>query len=80
MQVGENSTVYSMFMSDWSSLLTPPEGHPGHWTACVHFRDITLGIYLDGSYGPPECHPEPVFLNVYGGQESIPRKEFCQPM
>ncbi len=24
--------------------------------------------------------PEPVFLNVYGAQESIPRKEFRQPM
>jgi hypothetical protein len=23
---------------------------------------------------------EPVFLNVYGAQESIPRNEFCQPM
>jgi hypothetical protein len=24
-------------------------------------------------------NPEPVFLNVYGGQESIPRNEFLQP-
>ncbi len=24
--------------------------------------------------------PEPVFLNVFGAQESIPRNEFCQPM
>jgi hypothetical protein len=24
--------------------------------------------------------PEPVFLNVYGAQESIPKKEFRQPM
>jgi hypothetical protein len=24
--------------------------------------------------------PEPVFLNVYGAQESIPRNEFRQPM
>jgi hypothetical protein len=23
--------------------------------------------------------PEPVFLNVYGAPESIPRNEFCQP-
>jgi hypothetical protein len=23
---------------------------------------------------------EPVFLNVYGAQESIPRNEFLQPM
>ncbi len=26
-----------------------------------------------------EC-PEPVFLNVYGAQESIPRNEFRRPM
>ncbi len=25
-------------------------------------------------------YPEPVFLNVYGAQESIPRNEFRQPM
>jgi hypothetical protein len=25
-------------------------------------------------------NPEPVFLNVYGAQESIPRNEFRQPM
>jgi hypothetical protein len=25
-------------------------------------------------------HYEPVFLNVYGAQESIPRNEFRQPM
>jgi hypothetical protein len=25
-------------------------------------------------------HPEPVFLNVYGAQESIPRNEYHQPM
>ncbi len=24
--------------------------------------------------------PEPVFLNVYGAQKSIPRNEFPQPM
>jgi hypothetical protein len=24
--------------------------------------------------------PEPVFLNVYGAQESIPRNEFRQPI
>jgi hypothetical protein len=26
------------------------------------------------------CASEPVFLNVYGAQESIPRNEFRQPM
>jgi hypothetical protein len=25
-------------------------------------------------------HPEPVFLNMYGAPESIPRNEFRQPM
>ncbi len=25
-------------------------------------------------------YPEPVFLNVYGALESIPRNEFRQPM
>jgi hypothetical protein len=25
-------------------------------------------------------HSEPVFLNIYGAQESIPRNEFRQPM
>ncbi len=29
----------------------------------------------------PLCvYPEPVFLNVYGAPESIPRNEFRQPM
>jgi hypothetical protein len=28
----------------------------------------------------PLPHAEPVFLNVYGAQESIPRNEFRQPM
>jgi hypothetical protein len=30
-------------------------------------------------YSVPHC-PEPVFLNVYRAQESIPRNEFRQPM
>jgi hypothetical protein len=29
---------------------------------------------------PPKKTTEPVFLNVYGAQESIPRDEFRQPM
>jgi hypothetical protein len=28
----------------------------------------------------PRDSPEPVFLNVYGAQESIPRNKFRQPM
>ncbi len=27
-----------------------------------------------------KSYPEPVFLNVYGAQESIPMNEFRQPM
>ncbi len=27
-----------------------------------------------------KSHPEPVFLNVYGAPESIPRNEFRQPI
>ncbi len=30
--------------------------------------------------GPLQYSTEPVFLNVFGGQESIPRNEFRQPM
>jgi hypothetical protein len=30
--------------------------------------------------GPLQYSTEPIFLNVYGGQESIPRNEFQQPM
>jgi hypothetical protein len=33
---------------------------------------ITMGKYTKTT--------EPVFLNVYGAQESIPRNEFLQPM
>ena len=29
---------------------------------------------------PRVCAPEPIFLNVYGAQESIPRNEFRQSM
>jgi hypothetical protein len=36
-------------------------------TVCVHSKTY-ISIY------------EPLFLNVYGTQESIPRTEFCQPM
>ncbi len=33
------------------------------------------------TYSPRyQTNPEPVFLNVYGAQESIPRNEFHQPM
>ncbi len=34
----------------------------------------------DGTFIYLSVNPEPVFLNVYGAQESIPRNEFRQPM
>jgi hypothetical protein len=42
------------------------------------------GRELISSHGPFSLRlagkSEPVFLNVYGAQESIPRNEFLQPM
>jgi hypothetical protein len=38
--------------------------NPGRTAASLHYSII----------------PEPVFLNVYGAPESIPRNEFRQPM
>ncbi len=38
---------------------------------------------LSGRYDNPICRtwpPEPVFVKVYGAQESIPRNRFRQPM
>jgi hypothetical protein len=40
---------------------------------------LVLESVGDGGKDPSIC-PEPVFLNVYGAQESIPRNEFSQPM
>jgi hypothetical protein len=39
----------------------------------------SLPLLLD-SISRHQLSPEPVFLNVYGDQESIPRSEFRQPM
>jgi hypothetical protein len=49
------------------------------------YRFPNLGFFADISlYGYCNSHwyilnTEPVFLNVYGAQESIPRNEFRQP-
>ncbi len=39
-------------------------------------------LHIRGISGRGHCagYTEPVFLNVYGAQESIPRNEFRQPM
>ena len=40
-------------------------------------------VRLSPSFFPSQMvytHTEPVFLNVYGAPESIPRNEFRQPM
>ncbi len=41
------------------------------WVATVGTRPFTMYMYP-----PPPKGTEPVFLNVYGAQESIPRNEF----
>jgi hypothetical protein len=46
--------------------LSPPSGEKGNHI--VTFPKI------------PTVSPEPVFVNVYGAQESIPRNRFSQPM
>ncbi len=38
-----------------------------------------LELYNDCQYAM-KMNTEPVFLNVYGAKESIPRNEFRQPM
>jgi hypothetical protein len=40
----------------------------------------TSYLELAGKPGDFRAVDEPVFLNVYGAQESIPRNEFRQPM
>jgi len=48
--------------------------------------ELTTGLSVSSNetrLGMPFTQPqrtEPVFLNVYGAQESIPRKKFRQPM
>ncbi len=47
----------------------------GHFQSCFFMRDskcVHHHYFL--------LSPEPVFLKVYGAQESIPRNEFLQPM
>jgi hypothetical protein len=43
------------------------------------FADQSALVYEPKCTGRGE-YTEPVFLNVYGAQESIPRNEFRQPM
>jgi hypothetical protein len=42
-------------------------------------NDISASIFVIGRLLAP-LGTEPVFLNIYGAQESIPRNEFRQPM
>ncbi len=57
--------------------LPAPSPHPPHPTqVCSH---APFPPYLQDDFVPIVA-PEPVFLNVYGAQELIPRNEFRQPM
>ncbi len=47
-----------------------------HKTSKNSFSAIGTGARILERNGPPE----PVFLNVYGAQESIPRHQLRQPM
>jgi hypothetical protein len=47
-------------------------GAGGRWHGAVGVRSP--------KYFGSMCTAEPVFLNVFGAQESIPRNEFRQPM
>ncbi len=55
-------------------------------TVCPQLTDsdrmgqIPPTISILGGRGVQLIESEPVFLNVYGAQESIPRNEFRQPM
>ncbi len=46
---------------------------------CTSFSQRWL-VYVEWSVDSHHDYSEPVFLNVYGVQESIPRNEFRQPM
>jgi hypothetical protein len=46
----------------------------------IHEENLIFFFISDISKAPLLCETEPVFLNVYGAQESIPRNEFRQPM
>ncbi len=41
---------------------------------------VVFSSVLPPSLAMAAMYPEPVFLNVYGAQESIPRNEFRQPL
>jgi hypothetical protein len=44
------------------------------------FKIVGIILYPDPDSNIFEKESEPVFLNVYGAQESIPRNKFRQPM
>ncbi len=53
------------------------------WGWSWHGDGVGIGIGNLGYQGRLQAHQgasEPIFLNVYGAQESIPRNEFRQPM
>ncbi len=52
--------------------------HENGWMQSKDTSDI-YATRQDHTHTPPVL-PEPVFLNVYGAHESIPRNEFRQPM
>ncbi len=48
----------------------------------THFRAVErlIGLSVDWRISTIRFGPEPVFVNVYGAQEPIPRNRFRQPM
>jgi hypothetical protein len=46
----------------------------------LEFLKRLWGLGTEEEEGYRTGPPEPVFLNVHGAQESIPRNEFHQPM
>jgi hypothetical protein len=44
------------------------------------FCFVLFNLFLPSTGSFTRKKPEPVFLNRYGAQESIPRNEFRQPM
>ncbi len=49
------------------------------FVTCAGFYNNLWGLGVEQEYGCPTA-TEPVFLNVYGDPELIPRNEFRQPM
>ncbi len=72
--------------SPWQSRLYPPSQGLRIWLKHWYFRNLKEKLFREfrestlfsGPSSSPT--PEPVFLNVYGAQKSIPRNEFRQPM